>query len=136
VDPQVAEQIRVLARERGESVGRVAGRFLEHGFRAGMADNAAGVVVPTLEHFLGSMLRGEFRRVMYFVARSLIETNALRRQVYLMHAEAGSTEQARRAFDRSYENAVKALKRRVPEATEVVAMLEALEARSSEGQGG
>lgn len=136
IPPEVASEIKALAREQGISMGLVGARFLEHGFRSGQADNQAAVVMPTLEHFISKMVRGEFKRMMYFVVRLTIETNALRRQVYSLHLESASKEQARISFDRSYENAVKALKKRMPEVEAVAGLLEQFEPTTAASAGG
>lgn len=127
VTPEIAEQIKLLAKERSTSISSLASRYLELGFKGGTAEEKTATILPTLQHHITKTMRSEYHRQAYFLVRVLIEVNAIRRQVYSGQVAQGGQEKAKAAFDRSYENAVKSLKTRFPEVAELVTMLEGLE---------
>lgn len=125
VSLEIGEQIRSLAKERNVSIGLLGGQYLEHGFKGGEAENHVSLILPTLEHRVSKLMRNEFSRQTYFLVRLLLEVNALRRQVYSGQLDTGGQAKAKAAFDRSYENSVKTLKKRLPEVAELISLLEA-----------
>lgn len=127
VDAEIGERLRTIAKERHVSLGLLGGQYLELGFKGGEAENHVGLILPTLEHRVAKIMRSEFSRQSYFLVRLLLEVNALRRQVYSGQLDSSGQPKAKAAFDRSYENAVKTLKKRLPEVAELVALLESVE---------
>jgi hypothetical protein len=129
VTPEIAEQIKLLSKERKSSISQLASRYLELGFKSGTAEDQTTAILPTLQHHITKTLRAEHKRQAYFLVRLMIEVNAIRRQVYSGQVASGGQDKAKAAFDRSYENAVKSLRSRFPEVAELVSLLEAVESQ-------